>query len=708
MNYKIAFADYSSIFCRLFYSLASRCTLLTFILATFPASAHSAVKHHRVVIPYDLEVQLVPSRSELIAQATLQQPSSLSDRPLILVPGARITSVTRNGRDVPYSFHDGVLQLSATGISATETTVRIDYRATFNDRPPPSTIGIEDPSFGVSATIGPHGSFLSAGVPWFPRVDGVRGRYRVRVSVGDGQTAVTAGRLLALTTDGGTTTSSWQSDTPLEGLALAAGRYQVARDDLDGIQLLTFLSADNADLAAVYLAAIRRHLSFYGELIGPYPFEKFAVVENFLPTGFGLPSWTLLGKGVIRLPFIPETSLPHEIVHSWWGNAVEVDYATGNWSEGLATYLADYLLNEAVRPQEALEYRRRILRDYATLVSADKDFPLRDFRGRMAKYQQAIGYGKGAMVFHMLRREVGDDSFRRTLRRMAAEGNGETMGWREIETIFTATAGRDLGWFFRQWLDQPGAPRLTLDEVHSVLTRDGWLVSGIISQQGGPWRLPLPLRLELADGSTVTTTVAVSGRRTPFQLTTTTAPVRLAADPDSQLFRRLSAVEVPATVNDLLVARQPLVIVATGQLGLVDAARDLFTGLHWEDVDVVGEEDVDPAQLAGRDLLLLGWPQRTALHPPLPAGLSFVNTASSYTWQGKRGDALFAVLTSHGEQPAVTALLLADSAAAARRVVTKIPHYGRYSLLLFDQGNNLVKTTWEATDSPLTVVFPKE
>ena len=62
---------------------------------------------------------------------------------------------------------------------------------------------------------------------------------------------------------------------------------------------------------------------------GPYPFPKFAIVENFFPTGYGFLSYTLLGGSVLKLPFIPETSLRHEIAHSWWGNGVLVDYAAG-------------------------------------------------------------------------------------------------------------------------------------------------------------------------------------------------------------------------------------------------------------------------------------------------------------------------------------------------------------------------------------------
>ncbi len=47
--------------------------------------------------------------------------------------------------------------------------------------------------------------------------------------------------------------------------------------------------------------------------------------------------YTLLGRTVIKMPFIVYTSLGHEIAHNWWGNSVFVDQKKGNWCEGLAT-----------------------------------------------------------------------------------------------------------------------------------------------------------------------------------------------------------------------------------------------------------------------------------------------------------------------------------------------------------------------------------
>ncbi len=115
-----------------------------------------------------------------------------------------------------------------------------------------------------------------------------------------------------------------------------------------------------------------------------------------------MPGFTLLGPTVIRLPFILNSSLPHEILHTWWGNSVYVDYDKGNWSEGLTTFMADYWQQELVGNDRG--YRLNALMNYSDFVSADptKDFPLRQFKGRHNSSSQAVGCGKSMMLFQML------------------------------------------------------------------------------------------------------------------------------------------------------------------------------------------------------------------------------------------------------------------------------------------------------------------
>ena len=109
----------------------------------------------------------------------------------------------------------------------------------------------------------------------------------------------------------------------------------------------------------------------YDSLIGPYPYDKFAVVENFWETGYGMPSFTLLGPKVIRFPFILHSSYPHEILHNWWGNGVYIDYEAGNWGEGLTAYLADHAF--AGDRGEDATYRKEQIIKYMSYIQADDE-----------------------------------------------------------------------------------------------------------------------------------------------------------------------------------------------------------------------------------------------------------------------------------------------------------------------------------------------
>ena len=118
----------------------------------------------------------------------------------------------------------------------------------------------------------------------------------------------------------------WEEPAPQEEIYLIAARFNEYTKQAGSITAMAFLRTPDKELADKYLDATERYIAMYEDLIGPYPYKKFALVENLWETGFGMPSFTLLGPKVIRLPFIINSSYPHEILHNWWGNSVFPDY----------------------------------------------------------------------------------------------------------------------------------------------------------------------------------------------------------------------------------------------------------------------------------------------------------------------------------------------------------------------------------------------
>lgn len=671
-----------------------------------PALAHSIPVHH------DLEVTLHPFEQRLTGDDTLKVKVWTGDEVLLtLAEGARVSRVSIGEKPVPYTFRDGRIwipvheHLLQDGIK-----VHVSYEAFFRDAVPRDPAYTEDPGYGVLGVISPEGTFLLSGAGWYPDLPGSRPTFRVRVKAPAGYEAVTAGRRISRKTEPESTTSVWQTEKPVRGLNLSAGPYLISGQDIEGIPIYTYFFPEDNHLSGQYFEATAGYLRLYADLFGPYPFEKFAVVENFFPTGYGFPSYTLLGRTVVRLPFILETSLGHEVSHAWWGNGVLVEQDQGNWSEGLATYVADHLFKERLSVEEAREYRLKVLRDYATLVSPENDFPLKDFMSRTSPWTHAVGYGKGLMVFHMARSMLGDEAFWKGLREVCDKKLFQRASWDDFALAFERVSGRDLRPFFRQWVTRPGAPRLALEDVKASKEKGGWIVTGRLTQQAPFYNLEVPLRFETEMGN-IDTRIFLTGDTAPIGLCFRSIPRRLVADPGVDLFRRLDPEEVPAVINGMKGSGSLVAVTARHvSRDVVDAFRVLLEGFGHRDALILSENEAFPERLEGHDILCLGVPDIPDIKDsmrPLPKGLSASRnrfTVAGVTYDDP-GDALFMIFSKPRDGRHVVGLYLPLSAKAAAMTARKVSHYGKYSYLVFRDGVNQVKATWPVSASPLTHVF---
>jgi hypothetical protein len=674
-------------------------TLVLGMAGRVPAATPPGMAH-------DLTVRLEPSRHRLAAVDRILVHRIDADRLAFTLAGhLSVDRVDVDGQAADFSFKKGRLLISLPSHGETHV-IRIDYSGIFDDEIPVDPINTDNPGFGVTGTIGPKGTLLLAGAHWYPLGTREGTAYTITVDAPEGIVAVTSGNPLGLATENGRTVSRWKVDAVLRGVPLVAGRYRVATRRFGKVVAATYFTEPLQPLSAQYLAAVGRYLKQYAALFGPYPFAQFAVVENAFPTGYGFPSFTLMGGRVLQLPFIVHTSLGHEIAHCWWGNGVLVDPSQGNWSEGLTTYVSDYLSEE--RRGRGRAYRRQWLRDYAALVPAAKDFALSEFMSRTDPITKAVGYDKAAMVFHMLRRKVGEAAFWGGLRDVFARYRFKAITWSDFQRVFEERSGMRLAPFFRQWVFEPGAPRLTLSKVTRTKTDHGFEISGRVRQQAPYYDLPLTLALETDQGTSLHT-LHLSGPRTPFTLTAERPPRSLTADPDVNLFRRLAPQEVPPTVNTLKGAVSVNIVVAR-QLdpSAMQLARRLSRAMGLSRVRIGRESDFTTKELNGENLLFFGRPSKKV---GVPGGDgTFALTPQGFVLKGESyggGHAsFFGVFPHPADERRIAAIFIPGSLAVARSLTAKIPHYGKYSFLVFDDTRNRVKGTWPVENSPLSVHWP--
>lgn len=570
----------------------------------------------------------------------------------------------------------------------------------------------------TQGTLGPEGVYLDGGSAWIAQFGEEMIRFTVEVQAPKDWHVISQGNGTsdAAGAPAGARVARWSSGAELEQVYLVGGPLTVQREMAGAVEVLAYLHQPDDALARKYLDAAASYIEMYRKLIGPYPYGKFALVENFWETGYGMPSFTLLGEQVIRLPFILHSSYPHEILHNWWGNSVFVDYETGNWCEGLTAYMADHLIQE--QRGTGNEYRRSTLQKYRDYVKEGRDFPLSEFRSRHSAATEAVGYGKSLMTYHMLRRRVGDDAFRAALADFYRKNRGSRATFDDIRASFETITGEDLSSFFAQWIERSGAPSLVVRNVKAsgpvarASSSATYTVTGTIeqAQKDAPFVLSVPVVVATETGQK-SFVVEMDGRSAPLNLTVDAKPTALAVDPSFDVFRQLDPLETPCSIGQIFGEPQVLAILPSGEDA--SAYRELMEGWRTDDHAIEFVSDtVIKALPTDRAVWILGRTNRFAAD--LLSFDSQVNAArpiDAVTLGDDRvtvADHSIVVIRRHPANPekAIGWISVAPSAAFPG-MGRKLPHYGKYSYVAFegDEPTNTVKGQWEATDSPLVVEF---
>jgi len=671
----------------------------------FPAAFDSAAQpplHHA------LEVEILHDAKTLRGIDTIHIPRGSSRLRAAFRPGVRILEV----EGAAYTHEDGVLHLNLETADPPPKTVVLRYEGVFDDPFEAEPFSMDNPGQGVMGTITKDAAFFLAGSGWYPLIlEDIPETFRVSVTAPKGVYAVMEGRLEAHTDDADKSLSIWSVARPSGPLAMFAGRYVVNERMHDKVRIATYFFPANAGLSARYLDAVQRHIGRYEELHGPYPFAKFAVVENFFPTGYGFPSFTLLGGRVLRLPFIPDTSLRHEVAHCWWGNGVFVDATGGNWCEGLTTYVADYLSKEEHSLAEARGYRLRTLEKYALLAAGTQDFPLSTFRSRYNPASQAVGYGKAMFVFHMMRMQIGDAAFWAALRDIYAERLYRRTRWDHFMDAFAEHGGlgRDeVRTFHDQWITRPGALQLAMDSPRVVSAAGRSQVEGLLIQKSPRYRVRVPVEVT---GATVSRReyVALDDATAPFSIHMQEAPRTVAADPDVDVFRLLYPEEIPATVNALKGSNAlAAVLTEDSPEPWAEIFRGLLVGLNHGGTPVWSESRFATEDTAGADVLFFGMPKRKKGRTLLSElGDAAVLSAGAFQVgeeiSSRNADTMFAVFKRSQKLVAMFLPVEGTDLETVVRTARKITHYGRYGRLSFKDGVNTGKGVGEISGSPLVV-----
>lgn len=626
------------------------------------------------------------------------------------VDGATLISHNQSGE---YERAHVPLKQYTLKVSPKQSTVTLTYQGKINHTV--QQAGAYDRSSSYTpGVISGEGVFLANSTVWYPRFDEPLVSFQLNITLPKGWDAVSQGQLV---TDKNTSAGKnvvWEENNPQDDIYIIAGQYQRYAQPMTGdIDAMVYLRSADAALAQKYLDTTAHYITLYNNLIGAYPYSKFALVENFWETGYGMPSFTLLGPRVIRFPFIMHSSYPHEILHNYWGNGVFIDYNKGNWSEGLTAYLADHLIKE--QNGKGVEYRRDVLQKYTDFVSNEKDFPIIRFVSKHSSSSEAVGYGKTLMFFHMLRQELGDKDFVRALREFYKTHLFTQAGFDDLKTVFNKVANKDLTNLFQQWVTQSGAPSLVLQNVDVKKSKQGFQLKAMIKQthNGLPYTLKIPVAVHLqGHDKAFQTHIDMTKREQAINLALPAQPIRIDIDPQFDVFRRLDSREIPSALSQGFGAKSPLFILPSQADEAVQQAysrlAQAWRRTRIPTLTTIRDDQLD-AVPTDRMVWIMGWENKFRQNMLDALSVRDVTLEGNQLLLNNKQYALqqhsIMLTARQPDNPGKTLLwVAADNPETIMQLARKLPHYRKYSFLVFvgKGATNIEKGQWQILHSPLS------
>ncbi|HEV2863803.1 MAG TPA: M1 family metallopeptidase [Pyrinomonadaceae bacterium] len=381
---------------------------------------------------------------------------------------------------------------------------------------------------------------------WFPSIDHPYDKATVEFFVvAPARFDVVANGALIETTSrqDGTRLTHWSERVPVPVYCMVIGATEFAvvnAGSWDGTPLLHYLYPKDRDHGLRDHGRALRMLEYYSQLVGPYPFEKLALVQSSTQFG-GMENSSAIFfdekayNGTGRL----EGTVAHEIAHQWFGDSVtESDWHHLWLSEGFATYFGNLFFEHA-------EGRERFLREMADdrrRYVEDKEAPTRPVYDPavtdLFKLLNRNNYQKGAWVLHMLRGLMGDEKFFAGVRDYYRTYRDRTALTEDFRRVMEFHHGRPLDWFFRQWIYEPGHPVYDAawrwDEAAKTLRLR-------VAQRQQPTLFRMPLAVEFKTGDTAKReTIEVNQRQQTFDFKLDARPQSVALDPDEWVLKVLT------------------------------------------------------------------------------------------------------------------------------------------------------------------------
>lgn len=306
----------------------------------------------------------------------------------------------------------------------------------------------------------------------------------------------------------GTRTDSWEMKQPhsVYLAMIAVGDFTITEDSYRDIKLHYYTEPEFASSAKAIFGRTPEMMAFFADTLNfdfVWPKYDQIIVRNFVSGAMENTTASVfydkLNKTAGQIADENEDAIiAHELFHHWFGDLVTAEsWANLALNEAFANY-SEYLwiahkYGNAAADEHLMkdagyyfDYRKIRNEDLIRFDYADKD-----------QMFDQITYQKGALILHMLRKEVGDDAFFAALNLYLKTHEYKTAEAHDLRLAFEEITGRDLNWFFNQWFFNNSNPLLKIDKSYDDVKKELKITINQIkdSIHKNDYQLPLQIKI---------------------------------------------------------------------------------------------------------------------------------------------------------------------------------------------------------------------
>lgn len=373
------------------------------------------------------------------------------------------------------------------------------------------------------------------------------------VTVPAGMSVISNGRLLERSGAGaGQATFHWKQDVPHASylMSLVAGRYESVPDQAGSVRLEYNVPPSRVLDARTFYPGTAKQMRFFEKRLGvPYAWAKYAsstveeftagAMENISATTFASATLPLVSQaGDRKMAF--ESLMAHELAHQWYGDLLTCKDWSHVWlNEGFATYMqACWFEDEYGKDEFAHDMYRKAM-DYQGDTQRYHRPTVTDRYADPGDMFDSHSYPRGAWILHMLRAELGEDTFWNGMTRYTRDNAHRTVETADFRLAMERTSGRNLVPFFRQWTDSPGFPKLKVAYAWETRTNEA-VVTLEQTQTGDGIPQVFEAKVDLLFRGSFGTRrepIRLSARKQEFRVRLDAPPTGFAFDPDEGLLK---------------------------------------------------------------------------------------------------------------------------------------------------------------------------